>query len=202
MSQFMPFPGYNPSASTSGEIPPLPCMGYVGRIESAVTEITANGSKRLNLTLDIAEGTFVNWFSKDLEARSGGIYAARHRGHFLLYYPKGDGSERDGWTINTFNRAINAIQKSNPGFDWDGTDNALIGKSVGFVVREAEWNGHVFIEIGKLLTVDAIRNNNYKLMPRRVPKSEGNPQPTTTNNQVPGIPPGFTQVEADQDLPF
>ena len=56
--------------------------------------------------------------------------------------------------------------------------------------------------IGKLLTVDAIRSNNYKLMPRRVPKSEGNPQPTTTNNQVPAVPPGFTQVEADQDLPF
>ena len=200
MSQFMPFPGYNPSASS--ESVQLPCMGYVGRIESAVTEVTANGSKRLNLTLDIAEGAFANWFRKDLESRTGGQYTARHRGHFLLYYPRGDGSERDGWTINSFNRAINAIQKSNPGFNWDGTDNALIGKYVGFVVREAEWNGHVFVEIGKLLTVDAIRSNNYKLMPRREPKVESAPVPAAPGSQAPGIPPGFTQVDAGNDLPF
>ena len=145
MPQFMPFPGYNPSPAPANAYAKIPCGGYVGRIENASTDTTVNGSKFLGLTLDVAEGPYAGWFRQDYERHSGGRYAAKYRGLFRLFYPHGYGDWRDQRNVDTFNDAIYTIECSNPGFKWDGTEAKLIGKAVGFIVREAVWNGFTFV---------------------------------------------------------
>lgn len=198
MTQYMPFPEYNPMPTP--EVSQPPCSGYIGRIEHAVIELDQHGRKRLCLTLEISEGSYAGWFAADLRRRQGGQYAANHRGRYLLYFPRGDGSQQDGWTIDKFNRAFQVITKSNPGFVWDGTDRQLIGKAVGFVIREVEWNGHVFLEIGKLVSVGAIQTKNYRLMPRRINKpAHAQQAPAFPPNTIPS---GFTPIEPDDTFPF
>ena len=178
---FMPFPGYNPSPQAEEE--QLPCGAYVGRIEKAATDMTKNGSKYLGLTLEIIEGPYTGWFAKDLAQHSGGMYPAKHKGSFKLFHPRGLGGWQDKKNVDQFNAAIYAIQASNPGFDWDGNDAALVGKRVGFIVREAEWNGYVFVEIGKLIPVNNVYSGRFTLMPRRGSKQSDSSQNEPVTNE-------------------
>lgn len=195
---FMPFPGYNPSPQTEEEL--LPCGAYVGRIEKAGTDTTQSGCKYLGLTLDIIEGPYTGWFARDVEQHSGGMYPAKHKGSFKLFHPRGLGGWQDKRNVDQFNAAIYAIQASNPGFDWDGTDANLIGKHVGFIVREAEWNGHVFIEIGKLIPVGNVYNGRFNLLPRRSSRQNETIPADSLSGQQAANQSGSSQQ--DDDLPF
>ena len=182
----------------------LPVGGYVARIERVEKKISKTGSPYLQLTLDVAEGPYTGWYRKDLQSRMGGRYEARHKGTYTLFYPLDDGPRRDGWTHDTFTRFQDFLRKSNDGFSWGASDDpqALVGKIIGIVVREVEWNGYVFNRIGKFVSAGAIRTNNYKLMERKKERSTAQPSSPIPAPQTPDIPLGFTVVENPPDLPF
>ena len=54
------------------------------------------------------------------------------------------------------------------------TDNRLIGLTVGISVRENEYQGSIYTEIGKLIPVAFIRNGTFRPMRRRISREDGN----------------------------
>ena len=69
--------------------------------------------------------------------------------------------------LDRFNLTMGAIMASNPGFNWNWNTDSLKGMTVGISVRESEYNGCIFTEIGKFIPVSVIRNGTFRPMKRR-----------------------------------
>ena len=67
---------------------------------------------------------------------------------------------------------------------------------MGIIVRESEYNGNPFTEIGMFINAENVRTGKFQLMKKRMPLGDA-AEPAT----VPTAPPGFVQVD-DDDIPF
>ena len=158
-----PFNGYKAERKSTRET--LPTGGYVARILDA-KEIGYTWGSVLEISFDICEGDFRDFFATDY--RSNTAEDKKWRGTYRLTVPKDDGSEKDGWTKNTFNGAMWAIEESNPGYRWSWDETTLKGKLVGVIYRNKEWemNGNTgwTTECGMFDTIDNIRSGKFKPM--------------------------------------
>ena len=126
-------------------------------------------------------------------------YEAKYKGDYKIQIPDANNERRQHpeWDLKKLNESFWCIEKSNPGYKFDGdTDHIgeLKGKVVGINVREAVYNGNTFTQIGQLEVADDVRKGIVKTMK---PRSDGSGLPATT----PEDPSGFTPVETDE-LPF
>lgn len=197
-----PFNGYKAERKAAREI--LPTGGYVARILDA-KEIGYTWGSVLEISFDICEGDFRDFFATDY--RSNTAEDKKWRGTYRLTVPKDDGSEKDGWTKNTFNGAMWAVEESNPGYRWSWDETTLKGKLVGVIYRNKEWemNGNTgwTTECGMFDTVDNIRSGKFKPMKDKPLKNKaaapafggGAWTPAGTAVNI-----GFS--EPDGDLPF
>jgi hypothetical protein len=80
----------------------------------------------------------------------------------------------DAWRLDKFNTTLGAIADSNPGYVWNWDASSLIGLTVGISVRENEYQGSIYTEIGKLIPVAFIRNGTFRPMRRRISREDGN----------------------------
>ena len=187
-----PYNGYKAERISAREI--LPAGGYVARIMDA-KEIVYTWGSVLAISFDIAEGDYKDFFATDF--RNNTNEDKKWRGVYRLDVPKDDGSEKDGWTKNSFNGAMWAIEESNPGYRWAWDENTLKGKTVGVIFRNREWEkdgkSGWTTEAGVLNTADNIRNGKFKLLKdKALNKSYSNP---ATN--------AWSVAEnPDSDLPF
>jgi hypothetical protein len=124
------------SHRVSGSREQLPVGAYVAQILRAAEAQYAWGSI-LEIAFDIAEGEYKDFFSKDYKENQN--ENKKWRGTFRMNVPKGDGSERDSWTKNSFEGNIYAIEQSNPNYHWDWNEANLKGKLVGVSFRNEEW---------------------------------------------------------------
>ena len=156
-----PYTGYTPERKSAREI--LPAGGYVAKIMD-VKEIAYTWGNVLAISFDIAEGDMRDFFAADY--RSNPAEDKKWRGVYRLNLPKDDGTEKDGWTKNTFNGAMWAIEDSNPGYRWNWDEATLKGKTVGVIFRNKEWemNGNTgwTTECGMLESANNIREGKYK----------------------------------------
>lgn len=147
----------------------LPAGGYVAKILNA-EEKRYDWGDVLLISFDISEGERTGFFNKDYQENAN--EDKKWRGTYRLPIPKDDGSERDGWTKNTFGGAMWAIEESNPGYAWDWDEKTLKGKTVGVLFRNKEWemNGNTgwTTECCKLESADDIRNGKFR-MPKDKP---------------------------------
>jgi hypothetical protein len=159
-----PFAGYETArVSFGGGGERLPAGGYVIEIHR-VTEMEYSWGSQLLLDFDIAEGEHKDFYNNNYDMQMAN---AKWKGVFRLNVPKGDGSEKDGWTANSFKSAIEAIEQSNAGYAWDWDETKLAGKTVGALFRDKEFemdNGSVAMttECFKLLPVEYIRSGKFK----------------------------------------
>lgn len=156
-----PYSGYKAEVSTPREI--LPAGGYVAKILNA-NEIQYSWGNILLISFDICEGEKAGFFKQDYNQQIQ--EDKKWRGTYRLRVPKDDGSEQDGWTKKTFNRAMGAIEESNPGYHWDWNENTLNEKMVGVLFRNREWemNGNTgwTTECCALAVAEDIRSGRYK----------------------------------------
>ncbi len=188
------FNGYKAEKPASAK-ETLPVGAYIAKILEA-KEVEYSWGNVLLISFDIVEGEYKDFFKNDYAANTN--EDKKWRGTYRLNRPKDDGTEQDGWTKNTFNGAMYAIESSNNGYHWDWDEKTLKGKSIGVLYRNFEWdiNGKTgwSTECGMLLPIDDVRNGKYKPMKDRALK---NKQATAqTNNN------GFADTEDDSDLPF
>ena len=189
-----PYSGYKAERKSARET--LPAGGYVAKILDA-KEVTYTWGSVLVISFDITEGQYRDFFANDYRANSN--EDKKWRGTYRLNVPKDDGTEKDGWTKNTFNGAMWAIEESNPGYRWAWDENSLKGKAVGVIFREKEWEkdgkSGWFTECGMLETVDKIRSGDFKpLKPKALPE-----KPVA----APAWSPAGAAIDiSDGDLPF
>jgi hypothetical protein len=184
------FTGYEAKRQTAREV--LPAGGYVAKILGA-KEMEYSWGNVLAIHFDIEEGEFQGFFARDYESNTN--EDRKWRGVYRLTEPKDDGSEKDGWTKNTFNGAMWAIEESNPGYHWNWDEESLAGKTVGVIYRNREWekdgNTGWTTEAGMLESADAIRSGRYKPMKDKPLKKAAGTAANTRRGSA-----------ADDDLPF
>ena len=190
-----PFKDYEKVQSYTERVQ-LPTGGYVGTIMGA-EEAEYGDYAKLLISVDVTEGEFAGYYAERYRADKDNP-DRKWKGVLRLSVPSDDGSEQDSWTKRSFKTNIEAVEDSNDGYHWDWDESKLKGKTVGFLVRQKEWEykdkrGWA-PEIFKLVPVNLIRDGKFK-MPEDKPL--GGKAAASANTS------GFTPVNAsDDDLPF
>ena len=144
-------------SSTDGDFTPLPAGPYVARL----VEMKDNEAKEyVEAVFDIAEGEHANYYSDDW----GKSHPYAH--HFFMSY-------KDS-ALGMLKGRLDAIAKSNPGFDPEAAWNAgrldmFVGRLVGINLQEEEYrrnDGEVATRLNVCQVVDAQRVREGKVKVR------------------------------------
>ena len=190
--------GFNRN-NAAQEFERLPKGAYVIKIQAVqYIEGTEGKSDQLRFKVDIVEGDYKDYYKKAYESDTR--EDKKWRGVFEMWCPKNDGSEKDGWTKKTFDTNFAAIEDSNPGFRFNGTDEkSLVGKIVGAIIYREDYEkdgevktAHKFFK--RLCTVDAVRKGTWKEPKDKIIKKE---ESNVDNQGFINIPTGV-----DEELPF
>jgi len=175
-------------------------QAYVCKIIGAkeVEYTTDSGYKvhRIDVALDIIEGEYTGYYQQKFDADPS--EDKKWKGVVKVSIPKGDSSEKDGWTIKAFNTTLVNIEESNAGYVWDNNLDHLKGKKIGLVLRSKEYsvNGSTgfYSEPYKLITVKAAQDQKFRKPATKylsnssasVPNAEGfAPIPESAAEEIP-----------------
>ena len=193
------------SEPRSDRYPLLPAGAYVCTIKDA-KEDGAFPDDSILLRLEIIEGEWAGYYTKRYQhdaANPAREYEVRYKGDFRIRAPRAENPHIGNleWAIRSFNNAIWAIEDSNDGFHFDFNNiPALKGKTVGISVRNAQYQGIAFTEIGRLESAKQVREGKVRPMKDREDRSYAAPaMPSAPTASTPPL--GFTPVETDE-LPF
>lgn len=173
----------------------LPLGAYVCKVKKSLVQDNNYGSQ-LVLLFDISEGEHTGFYNKDFQNNQNAD--KKWKGVLRVWIPTDDGSDKDEITKRTFKGMVTAFEKSNPGYRFDWNEASLVGKTVGILHRNEEWdyNGkHGWaVRPFRAISADSVREESYNL-PKDKPlanKPIGNTY--TADN-------GFTEVD-DEELPW
>jgi len=177
---------------------PLGNGGYVLRIMGATEKQNSVGSY-LEISCDIAEGDYKDFFARDYKAQT----MEPRKWHCVKFVnlPNDDGSEKDEWSKRGLKTFMDALESSNPGYHWDWDESKLKGKIVGGLFREEEFLGrtdnnmHVAVRLGGFADADKIRKGDFKALKRKTLRGDAYESPVAQAA-------GFTHVDNLPDLPF
>lgn len=169
----------NITASTDSGFTPLPAGPYVARL----VELTDNPNREyVEAIFDIAEGEHAGYYSDDW----GKSHPYAH--HFFMSY-------KDS-ALGMLKGRLDAIAKSNPGFDPEAAWNAgrldmFVGRIVGINLQEEEYernDGEVGTRLNVCQVVDAQRVRDGSVKPRDKKTLGGSSKPRSGSGQVTTTP--------------
>lgn len=164
----------------------LPQPGaYVAEIMGVKTEMGYDKvHEQIVLMIDITEGEYAGQYMKVFEDQKSSFGdSIKFKGVFRLTPPmEGD----EVWRKSQFEGNLWCVEQSNPGYHWDWDETKLKGKKIGISVRKSVYKGndgkeHETTEIGRLETVQDVRDGKVKLMKDRRPKNSGNEDESENN---------------------
>lgn len=182
----------------------LPVGAYVCKVKQAVVQSTDYGDQ-LCVLFDIVDGEYAGYYESDFTSRQQ--QDKKWKGILRQFLPKDDGSERDEWTKSSFKGLTTAFENSNRGYQWDWDEKSLVGKEVGIIYRNEEWEYE-----GKTgwtarpfraCSIDTVQDGKYTIpkdKPLKNKSADTYSQPTYYAEQV--SPNSFTELDDDGDLPF
>lgn len=175
----------------------LPLGAYVCEVKQVRVQDNDNGSQ-LALLFDITEGEHAGFYNQDFRANSDPN--KKWRGVMRVWLPKDDGSEQDELTKRILKGILTAFEQSNMGYSWNWNEQSLVGKTVGILYRNEEWDYQGkqgwAVRPFRALPVAAVREGNYTLPKDKPLKNKASATVPPAN-----VPAGYTEVE-DDDLPF
>ena len=152
--------------------PKLPLGAYVCKIKQVAFQSNDYG-EQLCLLFDIVEGEFKGFFDADFKAST--IANKKWKGVLRQFIPKDDGSEKDEWTKSSFKGMVTSFEKSNPGFQWNWDEHSLVGKVVGILFRNEEWEYENktgwAVRPFRAISIDSVRSGDFTL-PKDKPLKE------------------------------
>ena len=179
--------------------PKLPLGAYVCKVRKAVIQANDYG-EQLCVLFDIEEGEFAGFFNDDFKENTNAD--KKWRGVLRQFIPKDDGSEKDEWTKSSFKGMVTSFEKSNPGYKFDWEETSLVGKLVGILFRNEEWeyDGKTgwAVRPFKAISTDSVRNNDF-----RIPKDKPLKNKPAGSAYGASYGHGFAEIADDDDeLPF
>lgn len=164
----------------------LPAGGYVCKIAA----VEDNYSKEyLSIEFDIANGKFAGHFS-NLYDRYGWW-----AGKFIRSYKEK--------ALPFFKGFICAVERSNTPFKWDNSEHSLVGKYIGLVLGEEEYEGQngdikIRLYVASVHSTDTILKGEFKEPEFKYLASSG-----SSPGQNPSSANSFgSEVLPDDDIPF
>ena len=142
-----------------------------------------NKGDYLRIEFDIAEGEFAGHYKEQFD-KWGGTWIAS----FIRSYKEK--------ALGMFKHFTNCIEASNPNFVWDWNETDLIGKTIGLVLGEEEYENSLHeiktkLSVKDIKTVDEIKKGDFKIpAPKKLAVA------STTQA------PNFIPTPTDDDLPF
>lgn len=168
-------------AKRSSNFTQLPPVGaYIGEIQAVKVEEDFDKTREvLVLMLEITEGEYKNRYHevlKEQQEKFGGN--VKYKGSIRIKIPKNDDPDDLQWIRGKFSDQICCVQESNDGYTWDWDENKLVGKAVGFSVRESIYTGNDgsekhTTEIGQLVSIPDIKNGKVRPMKARDSRRSG-----------------------------
>ena len=202
------FNGYEEAKEAAKYTPgeKLPAGSYVCKILNVQYVNGENGnSDRIDILFDIVEGEFKDFFKTQYDNNTA--EDKKWKGRKSIYVPKDDGSEKDGWTKNSFAKWTNAFEDSNNGYKWDWKESKWKGLTVGIVFGETgtviDGREIVYTEPRFGVSADKVRNGSApkaKFLAKRNytgNNSNSDGTPDTNPNDFVSIPEGV-----DEEIPF
>ena len=191
-----PINNFNPQPAAEAS-EKLPVGAYVGVIKNVQIEDTKWGQK-LALMLDVSEGEYAGFYKKQYEQST--YKDKKYKGILRLSIP--DGGQYDEIQRRNLANAVWAVEQSNSGYHWDWDETKLKGKTVGFVVRPFDWaldDGRTgeSTEIGKLVTVQAVREGKVKPMKKRELKDKDRQKVQQREQELQQM-----EEAMDEEIPF
>ena len=176
--------------ATTGEFAKLSTGGYICKItlvDDVPFDASTNKGDYLKIEYDIAVGEYKDYYKEQYE-KFGNFWG----GTFFRSYKEK--------ALGMFKHFIECVEKSNAGFVWTWDEKTLMGKFVGLVLGEEEYennNGEIKtrLYVSQVKTVEQIKNGDFKVPElKKIKKKE--PVPSVSNSE-------FTVFDnADDGLPF
>lgn len=164
----------------TGEFKKLPAGGYIAVIKA----VTDKADKEyLEIIYDIAEGEFRGFYSDDFGTKNPWAHRMARS-----YKEKAAGM---------FKGFTEAVEASNKGYKWDWDESKLVGKLVGIVLGEVEYNktnGETGkrLEVRSIKTVQDIKDGKFNVPD--VKTLDGSVRPESPVEGFSGL--------VDSDIPF
>lgn len=174
----------------------LPVGAYVCKVKQVALQQN-NYGQVLCILYDIAEGEQTGFYARDYQGQSESM--KKWRGVLRVWIPQDDGSDKDEATKRAFKGMVTSFENSNPGYKWDWNENSLVGKTVGIIYRNEEWeyNGKRGWTAKPLRCMSAakVRSGDYTIPDDKPLRGDAHDTGYTS------APAGMTAVQTD-DLPF
>jgi hypothetical protein len=143
----------------------LPLGAYVCKVKGVRIDSFDGTSAQLCIQFDIAEGEYIDFYKREYAANT--MANKKFKGVLRVWLPKDDGSENDEWTKSTFKGMCTAFEKSNPGYVWNWNEQTLVGRMVGILFRNEEWeyDGKTgwAVRPFRAISVDSVRSGDLKI---------------------------------------
>lgn len=180
----------------------LPKGAYVCKILGVKHEEGHGGTNDfLRVQFDVVEGDQAGFFKKQYDENTA--EDKKYKGQTIVYIPADDGSEKDGWTKNTFAKWTTALEESNEGYTWDWDEKKWKDKTIGIVFGETgtviEGKEIVYTDARYPVSVEKVRSGKAgeaKFKTRNGYTGNGNSNSTSSDGFV-NLPEGI-----DEELPF
>lgn len=182
----------------------LPAGAYVAKVMNVRYEQSEaeNLSDRIQVQFDIAEGEYKDFFKNQYDSNTN--EDRRWKGKATIYVPSDDGSEKDGWTKNTFAKWTNSFEKSNKGYAWDWDETKWKNKLIGLVFRKVgtviEGKEITYTEVAFPVDASLVRSGNAPEAKFKAKNGYTGAQKSSSsskNDDFMDIP-----VNADEEIPF
>lgn len=184
-----PINNFDTVQATTGEFKRPTPNGYICKITLA-DDVPMDSKEKgkgdyLVIEYDIADGEFKGYYFEQYKKFGGDFWAATM---FRSYKEK---------ALGMFKHFTNCVENSNAGYTWAWDEKSLVGKFIGLVLGEEEYekgDGSVGVRlyVKEVKTVQDIKDGNFKIPELKVLK---NIPSAPANN-------GFTEVDSSDDLPF
>ena len=174
---------YETVQASSGEFARPTADGYICKIID-VEDVPMNEQGKgdyLRINYDIADGELKGYYQEQFN-RWGGNWNAS----FIRSYKEK--------ALGMFKHFTNCIEASNVGYEWDWNEKGLIGKVVGLVLGEEEYQNSMGeiktkLVVSQIKTIEEIKNGDFKV-------------PAPKKLAIENSATSFSPLEAEDDLPF
>lgn len=153
--------------------PTLPPGAYVSQVQQVNINRTDYGDQ-LCILIDISEGEYKGFYAEEFKANARDD--RKWKGVLRQFLPRYDGSEKDEWSQRSLKGLATAFEHSNPGFVFNGDEQALVGKTVGILMRNEQWdyNGKTGWSVRpfRAMSADKVRSGEYTIPKDKPLKTE------------------------------
>ncbi len=142
----------------------LPLGAYICKIIKATVQGSEYG-EQLCIGFDISEGEHAGFYKKEFASNT--TENKKYKGVLRIWLPKHDGSEKDEWTKSILKGLVSSVEKSNPGYKWNWDEASLVGRFIGILFRNEEWDYNNktgwAVRPFRAISVDSVRSGDYTL---------------------------------------